>query len=90
MAKHYGDCAGDGGDDDQHEGGVHHVGGVLGVLGAKEEGGLDDKGDPGEDEAEGEQLEEATRLLEEDAREERHTDWSYRGNHRDVSYRKIP
>ena len=90
VTKHYGDRAGDGGDGDQHEGGVHHVGGVLRLVGAKEEGGLDDEGDPGEDEAEGEQLEEATGFLEEDAGEERHTDWSYGGNHCDVGYGKIP
>jgi len=71
----------DGRDDDQHERGVHHVRRVLGVLGAEDEGGLDDEGDPGEHQAEGDHLENATSLLEEDAGEEGHTDWSDRGNH---------
>ena len=90
VTKHYGHRAGDGSDDDQHEGGVQHVRGVLGLVSAKEEGGLDDKGDPSEDEAEGDQLEQATGLFEKDAGEERNTDWSDRGDHRDVSYGKIP
>ena len=54
VAKNDGNGAGDGGDGDQHEGGVHHVGGVLGLLRPKDEGGLDDEGDPGEDQTEGE------------------------------------
>ena len=83
-------CARDGRDDDQHERGVHHVRRVLGVLGAEDEGGLDDEGDPGEHQAEGDHLENATSLLEEDAGEEGHTDWSDRGNHGHVCYGKIP
>ena len=80
----------DGRDDDQHERGVHHVRRVLGVLGAEDEGGLDDEGDPSEHQAEGDHLENATSLLEEDAGEEGHTDWSDRGNHGHVCYGKIP
>ena len=59
----------DGRDDDQHERGVHHVRRVLGVLRAEDEGGLDDEGDPSEHQAEGDHLENATSLLEEDAGE---------------------
>ena len=80
----------DGRDDDQHKGGVHHVRRVLGVLCAEDEGGLDDEGDAAKNEDKVDYFKQAASLLEEDAGEEGHTDWSDRGNHGHVCYGKIP
>ena len=51
---------------------------------------MDDEGDAAKNEDEVDYFKQAASLLEEDAGEEGHTDWSDRGNHGHVCYGKIP